>query len=562
MTFGQKTLLDNHHVSKHTFDFNYSCDFCTRKFPSKTARNNHHYTAHKDKTNQLSFQCKECKIYFEMKEELRIHSFIHFNGEIRTCLDCGQIFKTNRLLKIHMQKHETNKSFQCTSCGDLFTFKTGLAKHVRLNRCKGPVVSVNDDEANIEEMEEEVVVELARKQLSEISKRLGQKVAPNIEKVEETPEEQIEDVEPANEPDSDTENNIEEVFDSLELKNKPVSRREETKIETKETRKSRKKKISQPIKSRQGRPHLIYICDFCGEKVKFKKEILNHMRHHTNEKKYKCKECSTTFKSRKKLIEHSTEVHGIKLLTVSEAFSCEVCDKKFDLKSIYEAHKLSHDDTARPYICLICSAAFKSIGNLNRHEATHNSARNFECLRENCNKRFKTKLALKIHNETVHPAVKVFVKCHICETLIQEKYFKVHMKNQHTEEGKEKPFCCMICDKTFKTEKLGQRHYEAVHDPKSHGIIYSCPHCPELQFYRQRDLKQHSFMHFEGIIFQCEVCLKMFKNKRLLSIHNAVHNVDAGNFECKHCNVIFKTRGGRRKHVMRVHVKDEERTKL
>lgn len=42
-----------------------------------------------------------------------------------------------------MQKHETQKSFQCTSCGDYFTFKTGLAKHIRLNRCRGSEIRVN-----------------------------------------------------------------------------------------------------------------------------------------------------------------------------------------------------------------------------------------------------------------------------------------------------------------------------------------------------------------------------------------------------------------------------------
>lgn len=550
-------------------------------FPSKVARNNHRYIAHKDNNCQLNFKCKECNIFFEMKEELRIHSFIHFNGEIKTCLECDQIFKTNRLLKIHMQKHESQKSFECTVCGDFFTFKTGLAKHIRLNRCKGPIIHYN---INDECEKEEDIVALAQKQLDEMSKPSNKKKAASLKQVEmsssidsASDNENIFDaLSPELEPDLCKEEvNIEDMIIEIKETRKSSRRKvdetmkvdlgklevkiEDIKIETRETRKSRKRKIQQMIKPRQGRAHLVYTCDYCGEDIKFKKEILSHMKSHTVTKNYKCKECPCTFKSRTKTIAHSVEIHGIKPSTVAETFCCEICDKKFDVRSIYEAHKLSHDDNARSYICVLCSAAFKSIGNLNRHEATHNLSRNFECLEDYCKKRFKTKLALKIHNETVHPQVKVFVNCHICDAIIQEKYVKVHVKNQHTEEGKEKPFCCTICYKTFKTEKLGQRHYESVHDPKSQGRIYTCPQCPDLQFFRQRDLKHHSILkHFEGTIFQCETCLKLFTNKRLLSIHGAVHN-GTGNFACKHCtNVVFKTRGGRRKHMMRVHKEETQ----
>lgn len=443
-----------------------------------------------------------------------------------------------------MQKHEIQKSFQCQVCGDLFTFKTGLAKHIRLNRCRGPLRNYRVKD---EDEEEDHIV--AQKQLNEMSKASNKKSAC-LKDEEQTVCLKVE--EQANESASDDENNFYEISDLPELELKVEI--EESNIETKETRKSRKQKLHPAITSRQGRQHLIYTCDYCGEDVKFKKQILNHMKNHIVLKSYKCKECPDTFKSRKKIIAHSIEMHGTKPLTVRETiFFCEVCGKRFDQKSIFEAHKISHDDNARHYMCSHCSAAFKSVGNLHRHEATHNPSRDFECPGDDCKKRFKTKLALKIHNETVHPQVKVFVNCHICDVIIQEKYMKVHVRNQHTEEGKEKPFSCTLCNKTFKTEKLGQRHFESVHDPKNQGKIYACSKCPEAKFYRQRDLNQHSFIHFEGMIFQCETCLKMFKTKRLLSIHGAVHN-GTGHFACRLCtNIVFKTRGGRRKHMVRVH---------
>lgn len=532
-------MLDNHFASKHSEELPFPCSYCTRLFPTKTARNNHHYMAHKDNSTEPNFKCDKCNIFFEMKEELRIHSFIHFNGEIRTCLDCNQIFKSNRLLKIHMQKHEATKSFQCTTCGDYFTFKTGLAKHIRMNRCKGPSGSKND----------EAIAEIAKTQFSEVTKR-SKKLPPKEDSIKDEPT----DVES----ESEFEDNFEDFFDQPEplQMDFEVYDVKEVNVETLETRGVRKKKFFEEKKQRLGRAHLIYTCDFCDEDIKYKHKIAQHMRQHVVTDRYTCRECQETFKSRKKLVDHSMELHGFKPQVVKEAFACEVCDRKFDARSIYETHKLSHDDNARNHVCSICSAAFKSVGNLRRHEAIHAPSRDFNC--PNCPKSFKTQLARKIHIESVHAAVKVFVNCSFCNVIVQEKHLKTHIRNQHTEEGQEKPFSCTACFKTFKTEKLGQRHYEAVHDPKADGIVYSCPDCPD-QFYRQRDLKEHSFVHFNGVIFQCETCYKMFKSRRLLSIHSAVHSDATVNFPCSLCHgVVFKTRGGRRKHMARLHSKVEE----
>lgn len=437
-----------------------------------------------------------------------------------------------------MQKHEKKKSFQCSTCRDQFTFKTGLAKHIRLNRCRGP----NSDKTVEKLMDEEDIAEVARRQLSEITQ---------VSRKFRNAKEEINVMKDIND---ESDNADEDGFSESILAWPEEKELVESKIEEKETKPAIiiiKRRLNRPVKHKTGRAHVIYTCDFCGENIKFKKEILNHMKIHITTVKYKCKECEDIFKSRKKLIDHSWLVHKVKPRTVSESFSCEDCGMKFDVKSIYEVHKLSHDDTARSHVCSICSAAFKSTGNLRRHEATHVSSRDYCCT--NCHKTFKTQLALKVHTESVHAEVRVFVNCSVCKAIVQEKHLKIHMKNQHTEEGKEKPFSCTKCFKTFKTEKLGQRHYEAVHDPKPQGSIYLCSECPTLQFYRHRDLKEHSFIHFSGVIHQCNVCFKMFKSKRLLVTHAAVHSEGAGNYPCELCDSVFKTRGGRRKHIIRQH---------
>lgn len=340
------------------------------------------------------------------------------------------------------------------------------------------------------------------------------------------------------------------IFEGFEDEIKTEIKSEESDAEAKKTRKIRKqKKVELPIKYHFGRAHLIYTCDCCGANIKYKKEMQNHMKLHTIYQKYKCKECEESFKSRKRLVDHSLAEHGSKPSILAEVYACKVCDRKFDVRSIYLAHLACHESSRR-HVCSICPAAFKSVGNLRRHEATHAPTRDFEC--SQCPKRFKTRLALKIHVETIHPEVRVYVNCTVCKAIILEKHLNIHMKNLHTDEGMEKPFSCTQCDKRFKTEKLGQRHYESIHEPKSKGIVYPCNECP-LQFYRLRDLKQHSFTHFNGDVYQCDICLKMFKTKRLLMVHRSVHN-DGTSYPCNFCNnVVFKTASGRRKHLQRVH---------
>ncbi|CRL07690.1 CLUMA_CG020647, isoform A [Clunio marinus] len=538
MMFSTKILLQNHFATKHTLDLPFKCNHCTRMFPTKTARNNHHYQIHKSK--ELHFKCNLCNVFFEMKEELRIHSFIHFDGEIKTCHECDQIFKNNRLLKIHMQKHQSEKSFQCETCGDYFTFKTGLAKHIRMNRCKGPKLKAESDETK--ELDQVDIAEIAKNQLNQVtapSRKYPQK---------EDTIDLLKDIKSGKEEsESETEDLFGKFFDDVKDENEIENEPNEKSLKT---RWIRKRKSPQSIKLRNGRPHLIYICDFCGEKVKFKKEILKHMKLHSIFQKYKCKECPEAFKSRRKLFEHSIDIHEVKPQVLVEAYTCELCNRKFDIKSKYETHKLSHDDNARKYICSICNAGFKSVGNLRRHEAIHALTKDFHCSK--CSKSFKTILSLKIHNESKHGVVKIYVNCPFCKIILAEKNLKQHIKNMHTEEGQEKPFSCFICMKTFKTEKLGQRHYESVHEPKNQGIAYLCSECPELQFYRQRDLKMHSFMHYNGTIYQCDICMKMFKSKRLLTLHQSTHKEEV-KYSCKECNLEYKTRSGLRKHVVKLH---------
>lgn len=502
--------------------------------------------AHKNK-DELSFKCQQCNIYFEMKEELRIHSFIHFDGEIKSCPVCDQIFKTTRLLNVHLQKHQDKKSFKCTDCGDFFTFKTGLAKHIRLNRCRGPPDSTSSHTTEGDQkLASFINEEVARSQLASITRpRQTAKARKRFETAQVKKAKPVKTrklTENLSVQETMTEGNPTDNLRTDKATQPPPE------VNLKETRKARTQTFV--INSRPGRAHLFYTCDLCGFKVKFVKNIKAHMKLHVSQDKLQCKICSDGFRNRSTLSEHMLLGHGIKTTVLIEKYTCEVCAAKFDTRSRYEAHKLSHDESARNFNCNWCSAAFKTVGNLHRHEATHAESRDFHC--DKCSKSFKTKIALNVHTSSVHVEYNVLVECPICRKLVKEKNFSFHRK-MHSEDSNLKPFVCTICLKTFKTQKLGLRHYGAVHDPKDRGVVYSCPDCPE-KFLRLRDLKNHSFSHFSGPIFQCESCKKVFKTARLLRIHvKSIHENAETLFSCGQCESVMKTRSGLVKHVKSRH---------
>lgn len=516
-------------MSIHKTELSYKCKYCTRMFKNSAARNNHHQIAHKNK-NELNFYCNYCKIYFETKEDLRVHSFIHFEGEIKSCHVCDQIFKTTRLLNIHMQKHSDSK-FQCESCKQMFAFKTGLKKHLRLNRCKGAPIDfdANDDG----QITQEEIAQIAKEQIKSISNKQEKSEEPKVLELRDVIiKEEIYNLNTNDELNEACVESDDGTIEDLIL--------EECKI-TKDESEIKPKRV--------GRTHNTYTCDKCGEIIKYRKNLESHMKEIHLRKHYKCPYCPEVFKNKSNFKSHSLSVHGIKQRIAADIYKCTVCEKTFDIKSIFETHKRSHDNI-RSHICKICAASFKSFGNLKRHMSIHLDYRNYLC--DACPKSFKSQSALKIHKNSVHADTKVYVLCPYCNIIIQEKNLKIHIFNQHTEEGQKKPFSCNDCDMNFKNEFLLKRHYEHLHFSTNRGVNYKCEECG-LEFNRQRDLRVHSFEHYDGEIFNCTQCKKKFKSKRLLLTHSTTHNSSNNNFPCNHCEVTFKTPGGRRKHLVKYH---------
>jgi KRAB domain-containing zinc finger protein len=241
------------------------------------------------------------------------------------------------------------------------------------------------------------------------------------------------------------------------------------------------------------------------------------------------------------------KVHGRGIIGSVEystkAAECPICHQMFSEERL-KYHIRLHE--ASTFKCGECEKEFRTAAAAEKHLAnSHGNEKRFTC--SLCGKSFAKLTILKQHEE-IHNPIKIYVQCEICNTMMQVKSLKLHMDIKHSDKYNEKRHVCE-CGKAFRYEKQLQKHSESVHQKVSRGIVYPCLDC-DLAFNRRLELREHSFEHFTGKIFECKCGMK-FKKRKLLTIHEAVHKNNR--WPCDFCTLTFQTRGGRRKHQSKVH---------
>lgn len=57
------------------------------------------------------------------------------------CPECSFTCKTKQQLNEHRRKHSGEKAYSCQQCGTRFTYRNGLIKHTKLNRCPKKIIT-------------------------------------------------------------------------------------------------------------------------------------------------------------------------------------------------------------------------------------------------------------------------------------------------------------------------------------------------------------------------------------------------------------------------------------
>lgn len=103
---------------------------------------------------------------------------------------------------------------------------------------------------------------------------------------------------------------------------------------------------------------------------------------------------------------------------------------------------------------------------------------------------------------------------------------------------------CNQCEKTFADHHLLRRHTLNVHSAK---IDIKCPHCPK-HFQSKLAISKHLKRHVEAKL-QCDICKKMFRLKKNLTIHIQMVHIREPSHVCHLCGSAYVYATRLTKHI-------------
>lgn len=130
-------------------------------------------------------------------------------------------------------------------------------------------------------------------------------------------------------------------------------------------------------------------CGICGQILKTKKYLKQHVLVHKGHRPYTCSVCGFSFAQKTPYNKHMKVHSGVRDIV------CELCGKAFAVKRMLNQHMESHKNQ-NEFLCHICSRSFKSKRYLTDHLRYHEKGHQYKC--DICLKDFRRPSELSKHS--------------------------------------------------------------------------------------------------------------------------------------------------------------------
>ncbi|XP_063544134.1 zinc finger protein 436-like isoform X15 [Cydia strobilella] len=193
-------------------------------------------------------------------------------------------------------------------------------------------------------------------------------------------------------------------------------------------------------------------CCLCNEAYHNMKLLMQHMNVHY--RNFICTTCGAGFVNSFRLNRHET-THGKK----KSSFPCRHCGQVFAAESKKKAHvNTEHKGIAGDSVCQICKARFKNYYQKTRHMMQVHNVEGIKC--DMCDKKFNLKSNLMLHMRSVHLKERPF-ECSVCSMgFFIKRHMLGHYMATHTNERK---FKCDVCGKAYATQNSRRKHMKKNH---------------------------------------------------------------------------------------------------